>query len=415
LFWLLPFDVSAELAPTLAMEGEATEQPTPNPFEDMTLIRISSTPSRAGVIIDGQPCGHTPALVEVATGVHEVQIILGWRRVTTEVEARENRTVEVGAAFNVSRRGTATLGLVPWLEGPGRSTRPPQAQRSQAPAPQSAARSDAAVPREIPDEQRSWVRRVPQWPMVEAQLGGGSRWREFTVPIAFDRDPLRRNIASASDAGHAAIGLRTDLFLAARRRDRALRGLGFEFGYLQGAGTEAQIGGETVQDAASYEVDTNIVYRYTWGDERRGATLTSRFGWHRTFYYIGHIDNDLVPPFQYDTLRLDLGLTLPFRTPHLLVAFHGAYLPVLSVGDEAENAYGSEGADVTSHAGELRIELLGRIGGLELSLGWVGRWMSSEFQGVGDGWGDTTRDRVETTDAASDSYHLLRFTLGYRY
>ena len=203
-----------------------------------------------------------------------------------------------------------------------------------------------------------------------------------------------------------------------------MRGLGFEFSYLFDIDLTVYNSRRNQEVDAEYsEGEILAVYRLVLGRPDLGAMVTTRIGWHRSHFFLGDVGNDIVPPFKYDTIRLDGGIRVPLGTRHVLFDLGLAYLAVLSVGGSAEQAYGAEGTIPTSHGGEVRLGLMGRIGGLEVAWQWVLRMFTSEFEGTGFGWGDDPTTRIDTASgrgirtmgSVDDRFHQVRLSISYRW
>lgn len=220
----------------------------------------------------------------------------------------------------------------------------------------------------------------------------------------------------------AVFGFRLSLYPFKNANVSGIRGLGVEAAASTTAAMEVRNTSlDEVIESSFYDIDLGLLYRLYIGQRDRGLAVDVRLGWHRTSFYLGEMGNDLIPPFTYDTVRVGLGLRVPLGTRHLLGEVRGSYLWVAGVGGEAERAYSSAWDQVQSHGGETRIGLVGRFGFFELSLMWIGRWMTSEFDGVGAGYGIDPSTMVEhggtgieSTGPAADSYQQVRLGLGVR-
>lgn len=360
------------------------------------LIRVSS-PEPATIVIDGTRCGTTPALVEVSPGAHRVLLTIGGRRISRIVSVTLGEVVEVDLREE------------------------PPAERTGAEHGEGEAPRRRAVRQASPQE--PWARRVFLWPMVEVQLVSSSGSRRFDVPINPDVDTSGRSSAAFESGAFGLLGFKVSLFPFSRLSTILLRGLGIEGSAVFDVGLlvlNARYGEEV--DASFTEAGASLVYNAVIGRHDRGGIMVTRLGWHRTEFFLGEVGNDIVPPFTYDTFRIEAGGRIPLGTRHMLVDVGLAYLATISVGDEATQAYGSSGTLPSTHGGEVHLGLLHRIGRIELALAWYGRWFRSEFDGTGQGWGQepTTRmfnggNGIETTGPTHDSIHQLRFSLGYRF
>ena len=355
--------------------------------DEAPLIRVSSQ-QVAEVVVDGVPCGTTPALIEVTPGPHRVTATMAGHQVTRVVEAVVGEVVEVDADDAGER-----------------------------------ARSNEPSDESPPEAQEPWSRRVFQWPMFEVHLLASTGLRSFDVSINPEVDRLGRTTAAFESGVYGALGFEVAFFPLARSNIALLRGLGVEGSAVFDVGlnvTSPELGEEV--DASFTEAGITLVYGLNIGRDDLGLELGTRIGWHRTEFYLGDLGNDIVPPFTYDTFRFEASCRVPLGTRHLLVDLGLAYLATLSIGTPATTAYGATGSAPSTHGGEVRLGLLHRVGRIELGLAWHGRWFRSKFTGVGQGWGQdpTTRafaggDGIETTGPAHDSIHQLRFAVGYRF
>ncbi len=410
-----------------------------------TVIRMTSEPSGANVIIDGTPCGTTPATVGVTPGRHEVVVEAQGRRIRSTVTVAEGEMSEVHLELDLDD-GEAGEGEEPSdIESPFESGEVPAEQPPPAPAPAPApalapatamhegvddwegeARSGGRRPRrgagEVDDDR--WHRRVYQWPLFDLRFETGVISRSFAVPISESIDTANRDVAGFESDFFGLIGFRVSIFPLFLVRPRPLRGLGFEVAAAFDTGlTVLNRRRNEVVDAHYYECEALVAYRLVLGRPDAGAALKIRFGWHRTDFFLGDVGNDIVPPFTYDTLRIDAGVRVPLGTRHLLAEVGVAYLAVMSVGSDATMAYNESGHEPSANGAEVRLGMIGRLGGFELGWIYVGRFYRSHHQGVGMGWGvdpstriDTaTGQGIQTTDTAKDDIHEVRLTIGYRW
>lgn len=377
--------------------SETVTGPASRTTSESPLIRVSS-PETASIVIDGTPCGTTPALVEVSPGSHRVVLRIGDRHVSRVVRATPDEVVHVdlGVESPPSQRVRAGNG--------GAETQTQRPARSAPPA-------------------EPWARRVFLWPMVELQLVSSSGSRSFDVSINPDVDTSGRSSAVFESGAFGLLGFKISLFPFSRFSTVLLRGLGIEGSAFFDVGLlvlNARLGEEV--DASFTEAGASLVYNAVIGRHDRGGIVIARLGWHRTEFILGELGNDIVPPFTYDTFRIEAGGRIALGTRHLLLDAGLAYLATISIGVEATQAYGGSGTLPSTHGGEVHLGVLHRIGRIELALAWYGRWFRSEFDGTGQGWGQepTTRmfnggNGIETTGPAHDSIHQLRFSLGYRF
>lgn len=387
--------------------------------EPLNLIRVSSIPPGAEVTIDGHPCGSTPGLISVTAGRHEVVITHGDRMTRSFVVAVPDETVEVSLELAETR--STDPDLTTWLDEP-----PEPRPRTQRPRPREPRIERAPRVRREPHRRPSppepWIRRIRERPWIEASIDMGMLWRNFSMPINHIRDTRSRTEARMTSDTVGAMGFRVTLYPFVRANVSGIRGLGIEAAATTAVGMEVRNTslGEVI-DSSFYDVDLGLLYRLYVGQGDRGMAVDVRLGWHRTAFYLGEYGNDLIPPFTYDTIRVGLGARVLLGTRHLLAEVHGSYLWVAGVGNEARAAYSASWDVFESHGGEVRLGLVGRVGILELSLMWIGRWMTTEFDGEGAGWGIDPSTRwsyggsgIESTGAATDSHQQVRFGVGVR-
>lgn len=360
-------------------------------------IRVTTDPP-AELSVDGHDCGVTPAFVEVAPGRHEIVLTLWGRTYSTTVVAVAGEVTELRMRL-------------------GGGSEAERAARREA--IRARRRHDAR-----PERREPWPRRTPAWPVVEVEFVGGPAFRSFSVAIDSMVDAPRHRSRASFDSGlFGFVGFRLAAFPLARSSTETLRGLGVEGGAAWGVGIEVfdpEL--EIFLDTAFFEASAGLVYNLVLGGLDRGITLFTRLGWQRTSFEVGDFGNDLVPPFRYESIRLEGGLTVPLGTRHLSLELAVAYLATPTVGATAERVYSGEGSPTTCHGGEVRGALEVRIGGFEIGAGWVSRLFKSDFDGVGEGWGlmPTTRttegrNGIRTTGFGRDGYHEARVYLGYRY
>jgi hypothetical protein len=276
------------------------------------------------------------------------------------------------------------------------------------------------------DPSDPWAVRVTPWPLFELSLVGAPIIRLFEMPIDRLVDGSRGK-AHLETGYFGVVGFQLGLFPFARFRPRGLRGLGAEASACFAAGLDSPefVEGQPV-DASYREFDLNLAYNLFLGRLDVGGQVMVRLGWHETSFFLGDLGNDLVAPFEYDAFRFEVGARVPLRTRYLLAEARGAYLLVTSIGGPAAQAYGGEGPTPTTHGGEVRLGVIVRVGGLELSVTYIGRWFSSTFEGLGRGFGidtdldaapdtTTTDTGIQTTGPAKDSYQQIRLGLGYRW
>ena len=427
------------VVPALLMTVPAfAEESDESSTSDDTIIRVTSDPAGAEISIDGHDCGVTPTTLAVSPGSYRVSVSIGDRRMQSSV------TVEVGelAEVHVELGGEAPVGddgvPDPFARIERREETPPVQQldddeRYRRPTVEERDREERGGRRderrgrrrrEEPEEEESWARNVHQHPLFELSFLTAPINRYFAVSIDPSIDTNGRQWAEMDTGAYGLIGFRLSLFPFFRVRRTAARGLGLEFS----AGTDVGLTilnrrrNEEV-DAAYTEGELLLVYNLVLGRPDAGATVMVRFGWHRTEFFLGDVGNDIIPPFVYDTLRIDGGVRVPLGTRHVLIELGWAYLPVLDVGAHANTAYNESGSQASSHGGELRAGIITRVGGLEVSWLWIGRMYSSEFTGTGFGWGyepttrmDTPGGRgIATLGPTDDNYHQARLSVGYRW
>jgi hypothetical protein len=390
LLLLVAARAEAQVAPEPLAEGEGPVPPA---------IRIWTDPP-AELAVDGVDCGVTPAVVEVSPGRHEIVLTLWGRTYSTTVVGVPGESVSV-----VMRLG-----------GGDEAAR---LARSRS----ISARRGAA--RRAPVQRLPWVRRVPDFPIVDVQIGGGLVNRAFEVPIDPEIDRMSRDRAALDSGVFGLLGFRVGLYPFARASSRWVRGLGVEGACAWGVGLQLRNeSADMTVDSKYSEYALALAYNLIFGQPNRGAAFLVRVGWQQTGFWVSDFGNDVVPPFVYDSIRIDGGLRVPLGTPHALIAFGLAYLATFSTGAEAIMAYSDWWyTSVTTHGGEARAGLVARAGGLEVSLGWVGRFFWSEFSGIGEGWGFppmTTRmehggNGIATTGPATDAINELRLEVGYRH
>lgn len=397
-------------SPALAEVGSPEDENGEILVEELTVIRVTSTPVGAEISIDGHPCGQTPGLISVSPGRHEVILTVREREARAVVMASSDFTAEVDLDFGLPAETGDTE-----APGFGSMEEPPTGAQDLA---EQSRDTEQFVNEGEEEEEESWARQVTQHPWLELRFVSGAMRRGFEMPIDPTVDLYLRELAALETSMVAMLGFQVGIFPFVKHRYRLLRGLGVEGGATMALGLDIfnSLTGERV-DASYYETDAALVYAATLGRPNLGAVLSICLGWHRTNFELGPYGNDLVPPFTYDAVRLGFGVRAPLGTQFVLAELRGSYLGVVSIGEDAENAYGEEAA--STNGGEVQIGLIGRAGALEFGLSWVGRWFSSEHIGTGEGWGegsDSTLSRrgIRSTDKATDSYHQLRITVGFR-
>lgn len=274
------------------------------------------------------------------------------------------------------------------------------------------------------DPDDPWAVRITPWPLFELTVIGAPIIRLLAIPIDRNVDTLGGRGSAHLETGYFGIvGFNLAVFPFARFDARAIRGLGAEWSMSYGLGLTVENinGAEGVVDSSYDEVDFNLIYTGVIGRLDLGAQISGRIGFHQTSFYLGSMNNDLIAPFEYDAMRIDVGVRVPLRTRHLLAEARGAYLFVPSPGPVAAQAYG-DGTDPSTHGAEVRVGLLVRVGGLEFAFSYVGRWFTTTFEGEGFGFGDDPSTRrsdggpgIQTLESAKDSFQQIRLTLGYRW
>jgi hypothetical protein len=389
----------------------AQEETTTNAANGWPVIRVSSNPTGAQIIIDGYPCGDTPAVIAVPPGRHEVVVAKHGRRSRVVVFADHSVITEVALELGLSDQQVRELIDVspPWHGAsqpsgaiPGDGEAPPHFGEET-----SGGRGREAEP---PPERR-WSQRIPVHSWLELRALVGAMNRTFTAALVDQAlgSPLTVGMASG---GVGLLGVETSVYPLARSRRRLLRGLGlygrgiFALGmYVENTDTTGPV------DSMYYEIDVGAQWRLLLGRPNVGATIVLGLGWHRTAFYLGRHGNQYVPPIVADAARLGVTVQVPLGIPYVLADLRGSYLPIGTVGDQAVWALGQfEGA----HGGEVQLGALARIGYLEFGLYWVGRFLAITFDDQGGGgWGDTLGS-VRATDTVTDTYHQFRFAAGLR-
>lgn len=397
-------------SPVFAEEGALEEETDEIPVEELTVIRVSSIPAGANISIDGHPCGLTPGLFSVSPGRHQVTLTFAEREARAVVTASADFTAEVELDFGLPAppNDAEPSGFEAVEESTGDGSEMAHQARDE----------EGLDPEEEEEEEEPWVRQIPQTPWLELRFVSGAMRRGFEMPINPTIDPYIRQMAALDTNMVALLGFQVGIFPFARTRFPYLRGLGVEGGATMALGIDIiNSRAQERVDSSYYEVDAALLYAVTLGRPNVGAVLSICLGWHRTQFELGRYGNDIVPSFTYDAVRLGAGVRVPLGTQFVLAELRGSYLGVVSIGEEAERAYGEE--EASANGGEVQLGLIGRAGALEFGLSWVGRWFASEHTGVGEGWGegrDSTFERrgIESTDKASDSYQQLRITVGFR-
>lgn len=391
--------------------------------QDETGLRISSTPEGAVASVNGIRVGRTPTKVNAAPGRHEVVLELDGLREELTLRVREGEVTEVDHDFEPALE--ARVAEAEGYDAEGEDE--PGGEGVRRFGGDDAGGGDGEVEEE-PDEQ-SWARRINRWPMVDLQLIGAPLERTFRVAIDPNVDRANRELAHLETGFFGVLGFHVGLYPFCRFEAQAIRGLGIEGSGAFGLGLElANLNGERGPvDASYYEIDINLIYRLVLGRLDLGAELMFRVGWQRLAFQVSEDNNDLIAPVTYDGLRVDLGVRVPLRTRFMLGELRGVYHYVPSVGDQAAAAYGDRTADPVVHGAALHIGLVWRIGGLEISVTYIGRIIWSRYPGVGDGWGVdpsdppqpdqvTTRlNGIQLLETARDSIQQIRVGFGYRW
>ncbi len=396
-----------------------------------TGIRVTSDPDGAEIFVNGVLVGETPTRTNVSPGRHELVMISDGVEHEVIVRVRAGHFTRVYHAFEREpgddegrERDDREDANDDRSDRDGRDDdwdeEVEEDEEDEEDAPQRFGRGG-----DDESGSGSWASRINRWPMIELQVLTAPIERTFKVPINDTVDTLRgRNQISFVSGWFGVMGFDVSVFPFAHFEARALRGLGLQargaFGFLlEWGGLDNTL---EPPDISYYAIDADLLYRLVVGGLDVGAEIELRVGYHREEFFLGDDNNDLVAPFTYDTVRFDLGVRIPLRTRHMLGVVRGAYLLVPSIGDPATVAYGEEGLEPTLHGAELRIGLVWRIGGLELSWTYIGRLFWSRFSGVGLGFGDEPTtvfgeggNGIQLTDTAKDSYQQIRFAIGYRW
>jgi hypothetical protein len=411
--------ISLLLLATPAWAEDAAEQPE---FQD-SVIRVTSVPTGAEIDVDGIACGTTPATIRVSPGTHTVTVSLGGQRMRTSVTVAEDELSEVEIELAAAAPQEQPAAIPSPFEDVHTMMREYRAESQARDEERPSRAPEDREEREEPEDRGPWARRVTRWPLFEVSFDTGVISRDYAVPIDPSIDTSGRSEASLDSGYFGIMGFELEIYPFARVRTEALRGLGIETSFAQGVGLEiVNTRRSEVVDSDYSEGGVDLVYRLSLGRDDAGATLITRFGWHRAWFWLGDIGNDIVPPFYYDSVRLDGGVQVPLGTRHLLFDFGLAYLGVPGIGYQAEEAYGASGTLPDVNGGEVRAGLTARVGGLFLSWLWIGRFFKSEFEGTGMGFGYEPSTRIDqgwsgirTVGPVEDHYHQFRLSVGYRW
>lgn len=388
--------VIAALAPGRARAEEAP----PLPAEPLATLRFTSDPAGATVFVDGVDRGAAPVDVPVPPGEHEVAVRqAGW-------EIRGPVLAEVGRITEVE---LAALGRA--------------APTSSSPEPVGEIVAEPASP-------EPYLRRVPRWPWVEVALMLGVSQRTLAVPINPALDTGGRDEARLETEFYPSAGFTLAVSPFAGLPSRWVRGLGVTATARLPLALEVWNRRQDLRvDTTAYEAGALVFYRVpvcAFTPDLPDALcpdLGLRVGYFHSTFSLGDEGNDIVPPFEYDTVRLGLEGRGPLGIRHLWAEASLDLLPVgAAVGEEATMAYGGSGLEPQSLGVEARVALAGRLGGVDLGVAWVGRWLVTEFEGIGRGWGvePTTiigqgGNGIQTMGPAVDATHHLELFDGYRY
>lgn len=272
--------------------------------------------------------------------------------------------------------------------------------------------------------------------------GGPGGWLELgiEIPIAERIFTLAINPAIDREARPGArvdsgvfpeIGLRLSFYPLALVDSAAWwAGFGIEGTFHNQIGLVIYRQGEAGQpplqiEANEYSASALVTYRGVIGTESVGATIMGAVGWGRFSFFMGPVNNDLVPPFDYDYIHLGLSGSVPFGTPYIGLDLSVAYLGVVSIGFEAAATFNASGSLPTSNGYELLAGLSGRIwGGLRYRVAFELLGFVTSHQGVGRGWGtDPTTvigaaagaQGIETVAPTDDLFWRLVLGLSYRF
>lgn len=281
------------------------------------------------------------------------------------------------------------------------------------------------------DPPRPRLERPPRdW--LDVGLEMDMAWRSFDVAIDPICDTAGRNEAVFRSAFYPELGLRLAFHPGELFTSSWLANLGVDVAYHHHVHLVVlNRRRNTEVDAEQWSLSVGLRYRAVIGTPSVGVTLIPRIGFHLYEFFLGDEGNDIVPPFTYQALSLGLDIEIPLRTRWVALDLGGHYLPVLSVGESATEAYNASGERPTAHGYRVTAGLGGPIvAGLRWRLGFEVIGHVSHHSGKGRGWGVdpstecdddcatvpdcSTVGGIMTTDSASDRHFRVVFGFSYR-
>ena len=259
--------------------------------------------------------------------------------------------------------------------------------------------------------------------------------RRFNVPINPVCDlPWERPEATLESGVYPEIGLRLAFFPGSLAGNRWWSNIGLEASYHHHLYLKIVNTSQGLEiDAEQQAVGVGLVYRAPIGS--RGTTLQPRVGWERYDFFLGNVGNNIVPPLVYDALYLGLDAEIGLVRGRLAMELGGHYLGVLSIGQEAIEAFNAPQQYPSTHGLFFSAGLSGTIWrGLRWRVAFEFRGFFSTHEGKGQGWGsgdsstlcdescarvaacdESAPGGIQTTGTAHDLTWRLAFQISYRF